>query len=95
MTSGELELSATRMLSGLTALVRLRPEVPQISPARGTLLRLALEFPDVAPEVIRAIVVSSSADLRPSVAESLNEMAELLARQRIRRIAAAGKVASG
>ncbi|MGW0249901.1 hypothetical protein ACWDYH_25075 [Nocardia goodfellowii] len=106
MTRPEVELSATRMLSELTALVRLRPPNPppqqeappdgviRMTPPRISVLRLSLEFPCVAPEVIKAIVARSNADLRPSLSESLTEMTELLARQRLRRIAGSGAVDS-
>lgn len=54
-----------------------------MTPHRISLLRLRMEFPAVAPAAVDAALEAARAQLRPSLADSLMEMAELLARQRI------------
>lgn len=56
-------------------------------PDRMSVLRLTLEFPAVSPAAINAAIAGAREQLRPNLAaESLNEMTELLARQRLRLI---------
>ncbi|MFQ6397636.1 hypothetical protein ACLMAJ_29850 [Nocardia sp. KC 131] len=54
---------------------------------RTSAQRLALEFPGVSPGVINAAIAGARAQLRPNLSESLAEMTELVARQRIQLIA--------
>ncbi|GAA5108843.1 hypothetical protein GCM10023319_82180 [Nocardia iowensis] len=53
---------------------------------RMTAQRLSAEFPTVPQAVIHAAVAQAHAELHPLLADSLTEMTELLARERIRRI---------
>ncbi|MCU1647438.1 MAG: hypothetical protein JWN03_7713 [Nocardia sp.] len=54
-----------------------------MTPYRISALRLRMEFPGVAPTAVDAALEAARAQLRPSLADSLTEMAELVARQRI------------
>ncbi|GAB2640480.1 hypothetical protein [Nocardia goodfellowii] len=65
-----------------------------MTPPRISVLRLTSESTCVAPDIIRATVARSNVDLRPSLSESLTEMTELPARQRLRRIVGSGAVDS-
>lgn len=56
-----------------------------MTPGRVSVLRLALEFPGVPSTVIRAVCADVREGLRPHLADSLTEMTELVARQRIRK----------
>ncbi|MFI6999271.1 hypothetical protein [Nocardia sp. NPDC050175] len=59
-----------------------------MTPSRVSAQRLGREFPTVSLFVIEAAVVQARAELHPNLADSLSEMTELLAHERIRRIAA-------
>ncbi|MFI6172175.1 hypothetical protein ACIBCN_35730 [Nocardia sp. NPDC051052] len=60
--------------------------VKSMTASRTTAQRLGGEFPTVSPNVIQAAVAQARAELHPLLADSLTEMTELLARERIRRI---------
>ncbi|MEV6560356.1 hypothetical protein AB0M22_31880 [Nocardia sp. NPDC051756] len=60
--------------------------VKSMTASRVTAQRLGGEFPTVSPNVIQAAVAQARAELHPLLADSLTEMTELLARERIRRI---------
>ncbi|MFF3226673.1 hypothetical protein ACFYV7_28025 [Nocardia suismassiliense] len=60
--------------------------VKSVTSGRATAQRLGGEFPTVSAEVIDAAVARARAELHPLLADSLTEMTELLARERIRRI---------
>ncbi|WP_405162686.1 hypothetical protein OG203_41510 [Nocardia sp. NBC_01499] len=58
-----------------------------VTASRATAQLLGGEFPTVSPVVIDAAIARARAELHPFLADSLAEMTELLARERIRRIA--------
>ncbi|MEU7144936.1 hypothetical protein ABZ942_36225 [Nocardia sp. NPDC046473] len=59
--------------------------VKSMTASRVTTQRLGGEFPTVSPNVIQAAVAQARAELHPLLADSLTEMTELLARERIQR----------